>query len=79
MGNPIPLQAVSTCHAARASSAYERGVTVDRRLRASAWRTVVLWLGVLAALALAVWGVTYAAGIIVPIARQLNDRQQHEG
>ena len=39
----------------------------------------MVWLGVLAALALAVWGVTYAAGIIVPIARQLNDRQRHDG
>jgi hypothetical protein len=48
-------------------------------MRAGAWRTVLLWLGVLAALALAVWGITYAAGIIVPIARQLNDRQHHDG
>jgi hypothetical protein len=48
-------------------------------MRPGAWRTVLLWLGVLAALALAVWGVTYAAGIIVPIARQLNDRQRHDG
>ena len=48
-------------------------------MRPRSLRTVVLWLGVLAALALAVWGVTYAAGIIVPIARQLNDRQQHDG
>jgi len=48
-------------------------------MRAGAWRTVLLWLGVLAALALAVWGVIYAAGIIVPIARQLNDRRQLDG
>jgi hypothetical protein len=55
------------------------GSAIDRRMRAGAWRTVLLWLGVLAALALAVWGVTYAAGIIVPIARQLNDRRQLDG
>jgi hypothetical protein len=55
------------------------GIAVDRRVRARAWRTVVLWLGVLAALAVAVWGVSYAAGIIVPVARQLNDRRQHDG
>jgi len=55
------------------------GSAIDRRMRAGAWRTVLLWLGVLAALALAVWGITYAAGIIVPIARQLNDRQHHDG
>ena len=55
------------------------GIAADRRMRPRSLRTVVLWLGVLAALALAVWGVTYAAGIIVPIARQLNDRQQHDG
>jgi hypothetical protein len=48
-------------------------------MRPRPWRAVVLWLGVLAALALAVWGVTYAAGIIAPIARQLNDRPQHDG
>jgi hypothetical protein len=55
------------------------GSAIDRRMRAGAWRTVLLWLGVLAALALAVWGANYAAGIIIPIARQLNDRQHHEG
>jgi hypothetical protein len=55
------------------------GPAIDRRMRAGAWRTVLLWLGVLAALALAVWGVTYAAGIIIPIARQLNDRQHRDG
>ncbi|HEV8274482.1 MAG TPA: hypothetical protein VGQ26_02135 [Streptosporangiaceae bacterium] len=55
------------------------GIAVDRGMRARAWRAVLLWLGVLAALALAVWGVTYAAGIVVPIARQLNDRRQHDG
>jgi hypothetical protein len=48
-------------------------------MRTGAWRTVLLWLGVLAALALTVWGVTYAAGIIIPITRQLNDRQRHDG
>jgi uncharacterized membrane protein YidH (DUF202 family) len=55
------------------------GPTIDRRMRAGAWRTVLLWLGVLTALALAVWGVAYAARIIIPTARQLNDRQRHDG
>jgi hypothetical protein len=55
------------------------GIAAGRRMRPRPWRAVVLWLGVLAALALAVWGVTYAAGIIAPIARQLNDRPQHDG
>ena len=55
------------------------GIAVGQRVRATPWRAVVLWLGVLAALALAVWGVIYAAGIVVPIARHLNDRRQHDG
>jgi uncharacterized membrane protein YidH (DUF202 family) len=54
------------------------GPAIDRRMRAGAWRTVLMWLGVLTALALAVWGVAYA-GIIIPTARQLNDRQRHDG
>jgi hypothetical protein len=48
-------------------------------MRGGAWRTALVWLGVLAALALAVWGVIYVAGIIIPIVRQLNDRQHHDG
>ena len=37
------------------------GKHIGRRLRARHWRTALVWVGALAALALAAWIATYAA------------------